>query len=537
MLATTFAAGTLVVSGACGPPPPASAPPPLEVPAVAAADAGTARDTRPLPTFPKGTTAVLRIRDFTGVASEIYALMGAPPSFDATVLLHSLVDPDVLTAVDVSAPMDGLNIENPHRTGAAAFTLRTDGESILRERFDLRGEGALVHLVKKEGDRTKRGMSACALHEHRLVCAYDAEALSESAPYLVTTLGAEPLDHAIRLIVPGATVRQRAHTKSGPIEDRLATDLVLGFEREIDRIDVDWDLGATVEATLTLHLLSREAALTRALVPIGRIGPSPPTFDRLPSGALLAIWSNGVAADDLAPLKNAIADDLQTTLEADGYPPEAAKASIDELRALFLTGGPFVLAAGKTKSTWLVAGVEEPSTRWTNGLRALVKKSDEAERTRKKPANPVTRRRPDGDDVAARVVPVPASAKLSPDSLHIELKFTPRKGTGQVRIAHLWVVPQGDRTWIGYGDDDPAVRERLRGAREPNSAASEATPALVSGQATMNGLAMLLAPDKSVIAGGGEDRISMSVVTDPKTLVVRMRGPRQAALDFAKTFF
>jgi hypothetical protein len=538
-LTKPVAATILVLSGACGSPPPPAAAPPLDVPAVSASARPVTHDTRTLPSVPTGATLILRIRDFTAVGREIVAMMGAPPSWDATVLLHSFVDPDVLAAVDLAAPMEGMNIDNPNRAAAGAFTLRADGESILRERFELRSDGTLSHLVKRHRDQTGRGMPSCALYAGRLVCALEEETLAAAAPYLVTTLSAEPLDHAIRITVPGTTIRNRAHGKTAPPEDRLANDLVLGLEREIDRLDFDLDLGTTVDATVTLHLLSREAPLTKALVPSGRVAAPPADFARLPGDALLASWSNGIAAEDLAPLKKVIADDLQATLESDGYAPEAAKASIDELAALFLTGGPFVLAAGKTKSTWLVAGVAEPAQRWTNGLRALVKKSDEAERTRKKPASS-TPRHPDSDDVAARIVPIPASAKVPPDSLHIELKFTPKKkGAGPVRITHLWVVPQGDRTWIGYGDDDATVRDRLRAATDATAAGpiADRTKALVGGHSTTNGLVTLFASDKSVLAGAGNDRISVSAVTDAKSLVVRLQASRQATSDFVKTFF
>ena len=141
--------------------------------------------------------------------------------------------------------------------------------------------------------------------------------------------------------------------------------------------------------------------------------------------------------------------------------------------------------------------------------------------------------------MTARIATVPASAKVPPDSLHIELKFTPKKkGAGSARIAHLWVVPQGDRTWLGYGDDDAAVRERLRAARDASVTTTKAdgTKALAGGHSTTNALVTMLAPDKSIIAGGGEDRISIAVVTEPKALVVKLRGSRQAAIDLGKTF-
>jgi hypothetical protein len=486
-------------------------------------------------------SGTLRVRELGAVAREVQSMLGVPPGFDTSLLLETFIDGDLLAAVDLNGTMDVVNIDAPHRRSAAAFTLRPDSESLLREKFELRPEGALVHVVKKDHDMTNRTYPECALYLGRLVCAHDEKTLVDSAPYLVTTLAAEPLDHAIRVSVPGTTIRDRDPDKAAPEEDRFATELVRGLKREIDRIDVDVDLGATFEATLTVRLLSREAPLTRALVPSGPIGPPPPAFDRLPSDALLAIWSNGASAEDLAPLKKAIIDDLQSTLESDGYAKEAAKASLDELASLFLTGGPFVLATGKTKTTWFVAAVDEPAQRWTNGFRALVKKSDEAERTRKKPANPSARRRPDGDDIAARVVAVPASAKLPPDSLHIELKLTPKKkGVGQIRIAHLWVVPQGDRTWIAYGDDDAAVRERVRAARDnsPSTSTRATTHALAGGHSTTNALVTLFAPEKSApLATGGADRISISAVTDPKALVVKLHGSKQAAIDLAKTFF
>lgn len=499
------------------------------------------------------------------------------PSVSARYLLDVLVDEPIIEAIDSAAPMDGVSIDHAHRALAAAFTLRADGEAALREHYELKPEGALTKLVAKDRERAADGvrLPRCALSAARLVCAHDEDTLQATAPYLVTTLGAEPLEHDARVTLPGATIRNRVHEQAHPAEDRLVIDLVAGLEREIDRIDLDFDLGANVESIMTMRLLSRDAPLTRALVPAGRTGPPPADFSRLPSDATLTLFSNGAAAEDLAPLKKTIIDDLQASLESDGYAPAAARASLDELAALFLTGGPFVLAAGvnggdaaaigalplakmrAALAPWIVAGVPEPAKRWIDGLRALVKKNEEAERSRKKPASPLATRRPDSDDLAVRIVPVTAATKLPLDSLHVELRFTPKqKNAGGARVAHLWVVPHAEHTWLGYGEDEAGVRERLRAATDdahPSKAAPKnMTPGLIGGSATTSALALLFArrhDDDQVEAahararkiatlpGRGDTPFIASMTTNDRRLVVRLRGSKDAAVEIASTFF
>jgi hypothetical protein len=77
----------------------------------------------------------------------------------------------------------------------------------------------------------------------------------------------------------------------------------------------------------------------------------------------------------------------------------------------------------------------------------------------------------------------------------------------------------------------------LRAARDPKAQVAQIDDpkALAGGQTTTNGLVTLFAPEKAGAAG--EDRISIALTTDPSTLVVRLRGSRQAAIDAVLTFF
>ncbi|WP_437617623.1 hypothetical protein [Sorangium sp. So ce1151] len=63
---------------------------------------------------------------------------------------------------------------------------------------------------------------------------------------------------------------------------------------------------------------------------------------------------------------------------------------------------------------------------------------------------------------------VRAPAALPARTLHVELRPRPlTKDAPPAHTSHLYVVPAGQRTWIGFGEDDAAVVERLRVAADP----------------------------------------------------------------------
>ena len=107
--------------------------------------------------------------------------------------------------------------------------------------------------------------------------------------------------------------------------------------------------------------------------------------------------------------------------------------------------------------------VEEPAEKWTTGLREIVRRGQEADKTRRPGSKSSSPRDPDGDHVDMRVGTLDPSLKLPKDALHVEVLIAPRtKGQRPTRTAHLFVVPKGSGTWLGYSEDVGAIAARLR---------------------------------------------------------------------------
>jgi hypothetical protein len=182
-----------------------------------------------------------------------------------------------------------------------------------------------------------------------------------------------------------------------------------------------------------------------------------------------------------------------------------------------LTGGPLVFAAGiaggregaekafatldgaraadearaltQTRSAllpWMMFEVDEPGEKWTQGLRDIVKRGEDVDRTRKPGSKSSTPVDPDGDHVDVKVGTLDPALKLPKDTLHLEVLLTPRtKGKHPTRKGHLFVVPRGAATWLGYSEDVAAIASRLRLAVDDTSEAG--TLARSTDAATLRG--------------------------------------------------
>ncbi len=211
----------------------------------------------------------------------------------------------------------------------------------------------------------------------------------------------------------------------------------------------------------------------------------------------------------------------------------------EQIFALLFTGGPLVVATGvasgrdgvekalaaldaarpkspeETKAEaqvraalvpWVIAEVDEPPVRWTNGLREAMRRAAEAERTRRPGSKASTPRDLDQDHVELRPGTLDPAWRLPKDSLHVEVLLIPRtKGTRPARKAHLFAVPKGTATWLGYSEDAVAVTSRMRIAlddstdvgtlaRSADAASLRTQPAAFAGVAALDGLSTLAAP-------------------------------------------
>ena len=250
--------------------------------------------------------------------------------------------------------------------------------------------------------------------------------------------------------------------------------------------------GLALDLRMTMAFTSATSPLTRALVGQGAPDPQPPAgYAHLPADTSFAWYSRGAAPADLAPLKEAVLGSLSQWLADDGFSPSEIATQVAPLRDRMLTGGPWVLgggfrvdaaraaldayvagrstaAAARAKARaalqgWVLAEVDEPAQPWIDSIRDLVKVD-----TRKPSGKPIRVHKPQRDSTHLVVVPLPPGLKLPDGTLHVEVHTTPnpkwvaaqpRKPPPVVtppRTQHLFVVPDGPRTWMALAED-PAV--------------------------------------------------------------------------------
>jgi hypothetical protein len=449
--------------------------------------------------------------------------------------------------VDLAQPIDVTS--SADSSFVVSLAVKQDAEAKLGEGLVLREQGGLLHIGTPDDSHAEAGrMGACAFASAagrattRLVCASDEAALAGSAAYLARNVAAEPLDADARVTLPGRILRDKRDATARAIGEaasaRLGTALVERFLDEIDRLDVNVRFGGSgVELGLDVRLSARQSMLAKVLVPRTVAATPSRAFYRLPSDALFALHTTGALAEDIAPLRRALADNLESTLLQDGYRSDKTRELRERIESLLLTGGPFVVGAGvaggrdgadkalaafdsastpdrartATKARaalvpWVMVAVEEPAEKWTTGLRDIVRRGQEADKTRVPGSKSSSPRDPDGDHVDVRPGALDPSLKLPNDAMHLEVVIAPRtKGKHPTRTAHLFVVPKGTTTWLGYSEDLAAITSRLRLAvddatesgtlsRSEEAGSLRTRPVLGAGLFSLAGMGHLAAP-------------------------------------------
>ncbi len=544
----------LAVGCGAGPPPDPSVPASLRLGPATVAPAPSAPAPEAAPRAPEDLALLVHVSDPETLAREIVSIL--PPSaaaaavaLDPRRLVQLLLGKRLGEIVDLTQPIDMASVGH-ESSFVVSLAVKPEAEARLGEGLLLHEEGGLVHIGRPDDARSDSGrISACAFTAAagraamRLVCASDEATLLSAAKYLARTVAAEALDVDARLTVPGHMLREKrdATTKAigEAVSARLGAALVDRFVQEIDRFDADLRFaGPRVELAFGLAFSGRESMVARVLVARTQPAPPPRAFYRLPLDSLFALHTSGAQPDDIVALRTALAENVESALVQDGYQSDLARGMRERLEGLLLTGGPLVAATGvaagregaekalgafenarvKTADEakaevqlraalvpWMVAEVEEPPERWIQGLRDLVRRAEDAERTRTRGSKASSPRDPDGDHVDIRVGTLEPAWRLPKEALHLEVKLVPRtKGKRKARSGHLFAVPKGSATWLGYSEDAAAVTSRLRVAiddatelgtlaRSPEAATLRTRPALAAGIGSLAGFTLLTA--------------------------------------------
>lgn len=445
---------------------------------------------------------------------------------DPKQLVGLLLGERLGSVVDLAQPIDLASLGTSTPSFALSLAVKQDAETKLGDGLVLREDGGLLRVGKQGAPfGAIARLSECAFTAAagraatRLVCASNEATLKAAAPYLARNVAPQPLDADARLSVPGTILREKRDATAKALSDaasaRLGNDLVDRFMAEIERVDVGLRfLGTGIEADVDLRLSSRESMLARAIVLRSKPAAPPPAFYRLPADSLVALHTTGALPADIAPLRSALADTIEESLLRDGYEATKTRPLREQVESLLLTGGPLVVGVGvagghggvdkalaaldssdapapvgprrpgdgasgpSTSPTgkralearargallpWVLVEVDEPAAKWTQALRDVIRGAADADRTRRPGVRSKTPHDPKGDHVDLRIGRLDPTLALPKDSLHVDVRVTPRtKGARPTRNAHLFVVPKGTATWIGYSEDLSAISSRLR---------------------------------------------------------------------------
>jgi len=600
-------------SMACGggPAPVPAAPASLPLGPATVAPAPAPPKAEAAPRAPEDLALLVRVNDPEQLAREILSVLPASAApaasmLDPKQLVQVLLGKRLGELVDLTQPIDVASVGR-EPSFVVSLAVKPEAEARLGDGLVLREEGGLLHVGKPdEGNDGRSPMSACAFTaasghaSTRLVCASDAATLESSARYLARTVASEPFDADARVTLPGRILRDKRDATTRALGDaasaRLGTALVERFVDEIERVDADLRFaGARVELSFDLRLNGRESMLSRVLVPKSSPAPPPRAFYRLPSDSLLALHTTGALPDDIKALQTALAESVESALVQDGYQASAARAVRERTFGLLLSGGPLVFATGvasgregadraiaafesagsKTPAEakaeaqlrsalvpWMIAEVEEPPALWTEGLRDLVRRTEEAERTRAAGSKASTPRDPDGNHVDLRIAKLDPAWRLPKDALHLEVLIAARtKGKRPTRRGHLFAVPKESATWLGYSEDAAAITSRLRTAidsaseigtlsKSAEAAALRTRPALAAGIGSVAGFGLLAAQRTTyedlrglvrtsahlnALGSRGSEMVIWTASADPSPgsvhVALRVQASRQTATD------
>jgi hypothetical protein len=299
-----------------------------------------------------------------------------------------------------------------------------------------------------------------------------------------------------------------------------ARELALAFGTDMADLAADLD-GATLDVTLgdvgaqaalTLKLSGHSSAIGRVLTGrADRSGPAPAAFWQLPADADFAMFNRGIEEAELSKAR-ALLLQLAGDLLADAGVKDPERKTIVDALGKLVTSSPVVYGSGLDETAvrrtlaaekaispgadpserheamrqsleallgWRIAEVDEPPARIAGAIKELSAAIG-------RPSVAAAFKSKDVPLPSLRAVPVARGTGLPAAAQHyvLELHPTERKLAHAAHAAqvapparpappkkpvaparpvqvHLYVVPQGDRTWIALGGDDVVTSARL----------------------------------------------------------------------------
>lgn len=477
---------------------------------------------------------------------------GAPPlPMSPDLIAMGLLGPAVADVVDLDQPTEIAFFGEEMDQFAVVLRVRPRAAPRLREMFRLVPRRGMLQIaeVLVEVPDVQGGLPACAFVEDeddgvRAVCASDEDLLDRAGLYLAHAHargGARGGDVRVDLDFARFLPIVERQQKDDPPKDRAeATGQRMANEllADIGRVGLVGSWGKNeIEAEVEIGFSQPRSALSRAMVSRPAASTPPPaSFLRLPKDASLALYAHGDARA-LQPLRDLMYGAVHDSLIDDGFDAPLVETLTKKAEELFFTGGPLVFAAGMDRAgaesalaawskdkgaakgregayravrAWSVFGVEEPSARWVNGLEELVKLGDEIDRRHGATpggAAPSATGKPGENRERLTIVKGAPPKGLPKGTLHLEMRSRPRvKDAPPPHTRHVYVVPDGERTWLGLGENEAEILGRLRTTLEgapartiasmPELEWTRTTGATAGGFVTVAGANLLFADDE-----------------------------------------
>jgi hypothetical protein len=356
----------------------------------------------------------------------------------------------------------------------------------------------------------------------RIVCGWNAKALAELGPWLTRSatratsasdlhvdVRMQPLRATISegkrmfsMLLGGALGAQLGTNSAREAASSIGSDLA-DFALDLDTLAIDVALSdPAVNATVTLKLAGTSSIIGRmATAHPERSGPAPATFWQLPADADSAVFTRGVGEADYARLREIALKLLGDALGEQGLKDPERKAVLDPLAKLplgswrmsagGLDAGAVKRALGAEKSLgasadaaaradakraaaeallgWRIFQLDEPSAKLGGSLKELA-----AAWSRPAVLAAYHARGKDAVMPSVHAGLSPKGTQLPKDTAHYVVELHPfehdaaaPKGKGKPAppakpiSVHLYVVPDGQRTWIGVGGDEALVTAKL----------------------------------------------------------------------------
>jgi hypothetical protein len=401
-----------------------------------------------------------------------------------------------------------------------------------------------------------------------LVCSADAKALESAAPYLARTVSRQAAAPGIHYEMPEAAMRRvieaREQAADAEVDDEPAAEAgrqigarwVKGLNADFESLGLDLSAGTDgVSVGMDLRFRSVKSSLTH--VAVGQRGVAvPAAFWSIPGDADLALYLPGAQPDALRASLGSFWTDVAEAMPDDEVPREAWRDFVAQASKLLLTGGPLMFAHGAAPAStaasgpgsarvpsdpvkahqqaraaaagWAVVGVSEPVTKWTGGLRELLRISNTAKKPAAgavagagagpkpggtaPPAKPRSKSKPSRTLSTTKEVPVRASEGLPAGTLHLVRHEAPNPAYAPPsdddapaaeapHDEHVFVAGNAESTWIVVSENEALarakVKELLKGGTtsiqaRPDLAPLRSLPAGGIGFGTLRGLLVLM---------------------------------------------